>query len=74
MKIILILLLSAVPIIPLVKCESAKISNIEIEWTNNDNHTTFMIKSTLENRLNLNYAWIGFGFNSQMVCFIFFFK
>jgi hypothetical protein len=62
MKIILILLLTAVSIIALVKCESAKISNIEIEWTNNGNHTTFMIKSTLEKsfkfKLCLDWFWI----------------
>lgn len=49
------------------ECESVKILNIDIKWTNRGTQTDFSIQSALGNGLVLNNAWLGFGFNNQMV-------
>ena len=51
----------------LANCDTIRLSNINIKWTNQGNQTDFEIRSSLDKRLSLTNAWLSFGFSSQMV-------
>ena len=57
-----------------VKCQQERqtitlLNNLKISYSYRERQTQFVLTTTLGNKVSINNAWLGFGFNlvSQMV-------